>query len=69
MKIVINCFFLAPTCGMNQFFSACGNDGCRPTCLVPNPLNCIPLCTVPACICQRGFFLNTVTNACVAPCM
>lgn len=53
-------------CGLNEVFSNCGQDGCRRTCNRLDVTNCIPVCTVPSCVCASGFVRNA-QGVCVSP--
>ncbi|XP_077288713.1 zonadhesin-like [Arctopsyche grandis] len=53
-------------CPINQVFSHCGDDGCRPTCSRQVVTNCIAKCAKPDCICAPGFVRNSL-DECVSP--
>lgn len=57
----------AMTCANpNEVFSTCGDNGCQRTCQRQDLTGCVPVCTVPACVCATGFVRNTA-GQCVLP--
>lgn len=71
-------FLAIPTCGENEYYSACGDDGCQATCQIYNIRNrnrlqikgnkdeCTPSCSTGACICKPEF-VRDATGACIPP--
>lgn len=68
----------SPTCGENEYYSSCGDDGCQGSCPLieedyKNRLQskkryqtCKPRCNPGACICKPGFVRN-INGACIPP--
>lgn len=54
------------TCGANEMFSHCGNNGCQRSCARLDVTNCIPICSVPGCVCAAGYVRNS-NGVCVLP--
>lgn len=47
------------TCGANEMFSQCGDDGCQRTCSRRDTTGCVPVCRASGCICLPGYGRNT----------
>ncbi|XP_077288557.1 zonadhesin-like [Arctopsyche grandis] len=57
-----------PICtGANEVASACGQDGCQPSCSrLTVPSTCVRVCVRAGCVCATGFVRNAF-GACVTP--
>lgn len=55
------------TCGTNEIYSGCGDDGCQRRCDRLDVSGCATVCGVPACICLDGFVRN-INGICVPVC-
>ncbi|XP_077288640.1 mucin-6-like [Arctopsyche grandis] len=50
----------------NEIYSACGDNGCQPTCSRIDVSSCVPICSTPKCICQPGYVRDAL-GKCIEP--
>lgn len=50
------------TCGLNEIYSGCGDDGCQRSCDRLDISGCTSTCGTAACICLDGYVKDSAGN-------